>query len=98
MAGSHIARQLWTRFEPLHDVTYFTPEALAAFEEIGLRGYWRGYFGGRAAPLGAVGASTVVATFYGFAPSMVERAIPDVWTRAAPAASCARGPRARPRR
>ena len=46
---------MWTLFEPVHVVTYFAAEARSAFEEAGLRGFWRGYFAGRAAPLGAVG-------------------------------------------
>lgn len=77
-------RHLWQLFEPLHAVTYFAPEARAAYEEAGLRGYWRGYFAGRAAPLGAVPAAPVTALFFSFAPSMVERALPDVWRRASP--------------
>ena len=32
------ARHLWTLFEPLHAVTYFTPEGRAAFEAAGFRG------------------------------------------------------------
>jgi hypothetical protein len=79
------ARRMWRIVEPIHAVTYFTPEALAAFADAGLRGYWRGYFAGRAAPLGAVDAAPVIATFYQFAPSMVARAIPSVWSLAAPA-------------
>ena len=74
------ARALWQCIEPYHAVTYFTDEARAAFEAIGLRGFWRGYFAGRAAPLGAVGAGAVVATFYGFRPDFVARAVPDVWS------------------
>ena len=80
----HVARELWTLYEPIHSVTYFAPEAKAAYEAVGLRGYWRGYFAGRAAPLGPVGPAPVLAAFYGFAPSMVERALPDVWSRATP--------------
>ena len=53
--AAHTARAMWTLFEPVHAVTYFAPEARAAFEEAGLRGFWRGYFAGRAAPLGPVG-------------------------------------------
>ena len=79
-----VARELWTLFEPLHAVTYFTPEARDAYEAAGLRGYWRGYFAGRAAPLGRVGAEPVVAAFYGFAPAMVRRALPAVWDLAGP--------------
>lgn len=73
------ARAMWTMFEPVHDVTYFAPEALRAFTEAGLRGYWRGYFAGRAAPLGGARAAVVTASFYNFAPAFVARAIPGVW-------------------
>ncbi|MGC9668097.1 SCO6745 family protein [Planosporangium sp. 12N6] len=78
------ARLMWTLYEPIHAVTYFTPESLAAFQEAGLKGFWRGYFAGRAAPLGEVGAAPVIAAFYTFAPAMVTRALPDVWRRATP--------------
>jgi hypothetical protein len=84
-----IARQTWTLFEPVHVVSYFTPEARAAFEQAGLRGFWRGYFAGRAAPMGQVGAPAVVAAFFVFAPAMVGRAIPGVWELATPARALA---------
>jgi len=80
----HQARRMWRLFEPLHAVTYFTPEAREHFEAGGLRGFWRGYFAGRSAPLGAVEAAPVIAAFFGFAPGMVARALPDVWSRATP--------------
>jgi hypothetical protein len=73
------ARAMWTMFEPVHDVMYFAPEAAGAFTEAGLRGYWRGYFAGRAAPLGGAGGAVVAASFYNFAPAFVARAIPGVW-------------------
>jgi len=73
------ARAMWTMFEPVHDVTYFAPEALRAFTEAGLRGYWRGYFAGRAAPLGGARAAVVTASFYNFAPAFAARAVPGVW-------------------
>jgi hypothetical protein len=78
------ARQMWTLFEPVHVVVYFTPAPRAAFEAAGLRGSWRGYFAGRAAPFGAVGPAAVIATFFGFAPQMVQRALPSVWDLATP--------------
>ncbi|MFL6139171.1 MAG: SCO6745 family protein [Frankiaceae bacterium] len=78
------ARRLWARYEPLHAVTYFSPEARAAWEGAGVRGYWRGYFAGRTAPLGPVEAAPVTALFFGFAPAMVARALPDIWTRVSP--------------
>lgn len=82
-------RSMWQLFEPIHAVTYFTPGARGAFEEAGLRGFWRGYFAGRAAPLGAVPAAPVVAAFFSFAPSMVRRALPAVWQLASPEATLA---------
>ena len=53
------ARRLWAVGEPVHALTYFAPESRAAWEAAGLRGFWRGYFATRAAPLGAVGAPVV---------------------------------------
>jgi hypothetical protein len=81
------ARRLWTFIEPIHAVAYFCPQPRAAFEAANLRGFWRGYFAGRSAPLGPVDAAPVIALFYVFAPRMVTRALPDVWTRAEPAAA-----------
>jgi hypothetical protein len=75
---------MWTLFEPIHAVTYFAPEARSAFEQAGLRGFWRGYFAGRAAPLGPVGAAVVGASFFNFAPAFVGRAIPGVWQLISP--------------
>lgn len=72
-------RALFAAFEPLHVVTYFAPQAREATEAAGLRGYWRGYFAGRAAALGRAPATTVTALFHGFAPGMVARAVPAVW-------------------
>lgn len=48
--AARTARRMWTLFEPVHVVTYFSAEALSAFTGAGLRGFWRGYFAGRAAP------------------------------------------------
>jgi Helix-turn-helix family len=72
-------RRLWRVFEPYHAITYFSPETTNAFKSAGLRGFWMGYFAGRAAPMGRVGSGVVTATFYNFAPKMVSRAIPDAW-------------------
>ena len=89
MAETNTARRMWLLLEPIHALVYFAPQARAALEASGLRGFWRGYFAGRAAPLGAVGPAPVVALFYGFAPSMVERALPAVWQLASPARALA---------
>jgi hypothetical protein len=44
-----------------------------------------GYIASRVAPLGPAPPAAVTAMAYGFAPAMVERAIPDAWTFADPA-------------
>jgi len=75
---------MWTRLEPVHAVTYFAPECLVANRAVGLKGFWMGYFAARSAPMGTVGAGTVTATFFNFAPVRVRRAIPDAWDFAAP--------------
>ncbi len=78
------ARRLWTVCESVHAVVYFHPTALAALEAAGLRGFWRGYFAQRAAPLGPVGEAPVRAAFFGFSPSMTTRALPAVWDLVTP--------------
>lgn len=84
MTPDHPARQLWLRVESLHAVTYFAPESIAAAADAGLKGFWMGYFGFRAAPLGPVPAGVVEAIFANFAPARVRRAIPDAWSFASP--------------
>lgn len=83
-APERVARRMWMLFEPVHVVTYFTTEARSAFEDAGLRGFWRGYFAGRSAPLGRVSAAPVTASFFTFAPGMVSRALPAVWELISP--------------
>jgi hypothetical protein len=78
------ARRLWALGEPFHALTYFADEARTAFDAVGLRGFWAGYFAGRAAPLGPVGAGVVTATFASFAPAFVARRVPGVWTTTTP--------------
>ncbi|MFF1284670.1 hypothetical protein [Streptomyces sp. NPDC058299] len=80
-----MARALWERYEPVHDLVYFAPEAHRAADGLGLRGYWMGYFALRAAPLGAASPSVVTSSFYVFHPARVARALPDAWGYAAPA-------------
>jgi hypothetical protein len=78
------SRGLWAAGEPIHAVTYFAPASHAAWAAAGLRGFWRGYFATRTAPLGVVPAEVVTAVVYNFAPAMVARAIPEVWTMVTP--------------
>ena len=80
-----IARRTWRTAEPIHGMIYFSPEATAAHESLGLTGRM-GYFASRAAPMGAVPAEVVIATFYNFRPQLVRDAIPEAWTRSTPTA------------
>ncbi|HEY1280164.1 MAG TPA: hypothetical protein VGF22_10865 [Acidimicrobiales bacterium] len=80
------ARRLWQWLETINAVAYFTPECREAPARLGLAGFWMGYFACRAAPMGAVGAGVVEATFYNFHPARVGRAIPEAWARSTPAA------------
>lgn len=75
---------MWVRFETYHDVTFFTAESRAATDALGCKGGWMGYFGMRAAPLGAATAELITAVFYTFHPNRVARAIPDAWAIASP--------------
>ncbi|MGW7383939.1 SCO6745 family protein [Streptomyces sp. NPDC054794] len=83
--GDKAARVMWERYEPVHDLIYFAPEAREAADGLGMRGFWMGYFALRAAPLGAVPACVVTSSFYVFHPARVARALPDAWRYATPA-------------
>ncbi|TVT17154.1 hypothetical protein FNH05_36245 [Amycolatopsis rhizosphaerae] len=70
--------------DPIHSLVYFAPEAEERFTAAGLRPGRMGYFASRSAPMGAVGAGVVSATFYNFNPELVARLIPRAWTLATP--------------
>jgi hypothetical protein len=71
--------------EPIHAVAYFAPEPLEAFRSAGYRGFWMGYFAGRAAPLGPASPELVHALFYNFSFDRVAKALPDAWSFGPPA-------------
>ena len=80
-----MARKMWRTLEPYHGLIYFAPEATAAYEALGVMGF-DGYFASRAAPMGAVPAEVVVATFFNFNPAIVHHAIPAAWEATTPEA------------
>ena len=80
------ARRLWRVLEPVHAVTYFSQDCAERYAGLGLKGFWMGYFASRSAPFGEASAELATATFFNFRPSMAERALPDAWTLASPAA------------
>jgi hypothetical protein len=69
----------------LHSCVYFSPEGDEEYVAAGLRPGRMGYFASRSAPMGAVGAGVVAATFYNFNPELVQRHIPRAWSLATPA-------------
>src|SRR6187551_2659152 len=82
-----VARRLFELTEPISLVNFFSPEPNDAMAELGFRGYWDGYFAGRAAPFGRVPAEVVHAAFYNFAEGEVARHIPKVWDTTTPEAA-----------
>jgi hypothetical protein len=82
-----LARRFFDRFEPVHGVTYFAPEAREALDGLGYKGYWMGYFAARSAPLGPVPTEVVTAIFYNFAAERVAKALPAAWQIAGPEAA-----------
>jgi hypothetical protein len=78
-----IARKMWRTLEPYHGLVYFAPEATAEYEALGVHGF-DGYFASRAAPMGAVPAEVVIATFFNFRPDVVRHAIPAAWAATTP--------------
>lgn len=79
-----LARNLWRVTEPYHQLAYRSPEAEEEYCELGLDRPELRYFGSRLAAVGPVGLHSAVAVLYGFAPSYVARAIPELWTIADP--------------
>lgn len=82
-----VARRLYDLTEPISLVNFFAEEPNEAMAGLGLRGYWDGYFAGRAAPLGRVPAEVVDAAFYSFADGEVARHVPRVWETTTPEAA-----------
>ena len=85
------ARRLAQLCESIHSISYYCREIndLTRGDTGKFKGWWHAYFAYRPAPMGPVSAEAVTAAFYNFAPRMVERAVPGVWSISAPEAVCA---------
>lgn len=77
------SRHAWGALEALHVLAYFAPQVTAAYVDLGLRPRL-GYFPGRASAFGPVGPEVPTATFYVFAPWLLEKALPASWDIASP--------------
>ena len=89
LAGSADGRINWHarpggRSSRIHGAIYFAPEAREEYAALGIDDRMTGYFASRSAPMGAVPASVVIATFFNFDHGLVERSIDGVWDRVTP--------------
>jgi hypothetical protein len=80
-----VARKTFRTLEPIHGLVYFAPEAAEEYAALGVTGR-SGYFASRSAPMGAVSAELVIATFFNFDPGLVRHAMNGVWDIVTPAA------------
>jgi hypothetical protein len=81
-----VARSTWRSLESVHGMIYFTPDAMREYGAVGVGHHRTGYFASRSAPMGAVPAEVVIATFYNFNPDLVHRAMDSVWDTTTPEA------------
>lgn len=79
-----VARKTFRTLEPIHGLIYFATEAVDEYAALGVTGR-SGYFASRSAPMGAVSAELVIATFFNFEPGLVRRAMNGVWDVVTPA-------------
>lgn len=77
------AGRLTRRIDIIHSISYFIPDVAQRFGALGMTGRMP-YFAARSAPMGAVSAATVGATFYSFNPDLVAESIPAAWAIASP--------------
>jgi hypothetical protein len=78
------AGQLSRTLDRLHSTIYFASESNDKFSELGLENQRMQYFASRSAPMGAVGAKVVAATFYNFNPDLIAKSIPAAWEIVSP--------------
>ncbi|WP_114423738.1 SCO6745 family protein [Nocardioides houyundeii] len=77
------SRHAWWSLEVLHILGYFAPSVTAKYVDLGLRPRLS-YFAARSAAFGPVGPEVPTATFYVFAPWLLDKALPSSWEAASP--------------
>jgi hypothetical protein len=78
-----LSRKAWSDLEVLHVVGYFAPQLTQRYVDLGLDPRLS-YFPSRAAAFGEAGPGLTIATFYVFAPWLVEAALPSAWQTVTP--------------
>jgi hypothetical protein len=78
------ARRCQEALNSLHSTIYFSPDLGEELAGFGVTDPMGVYLAGRAAPLGAVAAGTVTATFYGFHHDLIAHHFPAMWELVAP--------------
>ena len=79
-----LARRAWAHLEMVHALGIFGPDVVEAHGELGIDDLVSGYVAARVGPMGPVGPEVATAVFHGFAPVVMQRALPGVWEHAAP--------------
>ncbi|MFF2774499.1 hypothetical protein ACFVU3_06290 [Streptomyces sp. NPDC058052] len=79
-------RRCHNALNPLHSTLYFSPDLDREFGALGFTDPAAMRLAARSAPLGAVGAGTVAATFYNYRHELLSRHLPAAWDTASPAA------------
>ncbi|NML51508.1 hypothetical protein HHL19_15665 [Streptomyces sp. R302] len=79
-------RRCHNALNPFHSTLYFSPDLDREFGALGLTDPAAMRLAARSAPLGAVGAGTVAATFYNYRWELLAEHLPAVWGTAAPTA------------
>lgn len=77
------SRRAWGALEMLHVLGYFAPEVTSRYVALGLHPRLS-YFAARSAAFGPVGPDVPAATFYVFAPWLLQKALPSSWDAASP--------------
>ncbi|MBU7600661.1 hypothetical protein JGS22_024290 [Streptomyces sp. P38-E01] len=69
---------------PIHSAIYFSKEINEHYAAAGVSDPLSAYLAARAAPMGAVGAGTVTATFYSFGHRVIAERVPQLWETITP--------------
>jgi hypothetical protein len=79
-----LSRKMYEAVEGVHVAVYVGGEVRQEYALLGLPPGYAGYAAARCAPLGQVVPEVAVATFYVFAPGLLQKCLPSAWDIATP--------------